>query len=159
MPGGGMAAASAITARLPSTVVLMLTVSRDDDDLFEALRRGASGYLLKDMDPAGLATAIRSAVRGEAALSPSVAARLVEQFRGGPAAAPPLSALGRPPLTSRECDVLELLAEGASTAAIARRLYVAPVTVRRHVSAILEKLGVDSREAAVSLVRREREHE
>jgi DNA-binding NarL/FixJ family response regulator len=156
MPGGGTSAASTITSRLPETVVLMLTVSHDDDDLFEALRRGAFGYLVKDMDPAALPAAIRSAARGEPPLSPSMAARLVEEFRHGRETRRAFAVPGRPALTSREYDVLELLGEGASTAAIASRLFVAPVTVRRHISSILEKLGVDTREEAIRLFQRER---
>jgi DNA-binding NarL/FixJ family response regulator len=150
MPGGGTSAASMITTRLPGTVVLMLTVSRDDDDLFESLRRGAVGYLLKDMDPSELPAAVRAALAGEAALAGPLAARLVEEFRQGPRprtlAAQPR---GQPALTRREWEVLELLCEGAATADIAKRLFLSPVTVRRHVSDIVGKLGVSSREEAV----------
>lgn len=157
MPGGGTSAASTITARLPGTVVVMLTVSSDDDDLVESLRRGAFGYMLKDVAPAGLAAGVRGAVKGEAPLSPRIAGRLIDQFRNAPRAErAPARIAGRAELSRREWDVLGLLCEGAETAEIAKRLYVAPVTVRRHVSSILEKLSVPSREEAVRLVESER---
>lgn len=157
MPGNGTSAASTITSRLPGTVVLMLTVSHDDADLFESLRRGAFGYLLKDIDPAGLAAAVRGAARGEAPLSPLIATRLIEEFRSVPRARERRDRIpGRAELSRREWDVLDLLCEGAGTAEIAKRLYVAPVTVRRHISGIVEKLGVASREEAVRLVLAER---
>lgn len=152
MPGGGTAAAATISSRLPGTVVVMLTVSGDDEDLFESLRRGAVGYLLKDISPSRLATAVRAALQGEAALPRSLAARLIEEFRHD-RPTPRLSARlpGGAELTRREWDVLRLLCEGANTAEIASRLFLAPVTVRRHVSAIVGKLGVSSREEAVRL--------
>jgi len=152
MPGGGISAASKISFELPATVVLMLTVSRDDDDLFESLRRGATGYLLKDGDPAKLAAAVRSALAGQAPLSGDLTAHLVNEFRQRPR---PRRLVrhpeGRPDLTAREWEVLELLAEGVSTADLAKRLFLSQVTVRRHVSNILGKLGVSSREEAVRL--------
>jgi DNA-binding NarL/FixJ family response regulator len=151
MPGGGTSAASMISSQLPGTVVLMLTVSRNDEDLFESLRRGAVGYLLKDMDGSRLAFAVRAALHGEAALPRSLAARLIGELRQG-RPTPRLTPLpGRAELTRREWDVLELLCEGAGTAEIAKRLFLSPVTVRRHVSAIVGKLGVSSREEAVQL--------
>lgn len=151
MPGDGIAAARAIGRALPATAVVMLTVSRDDEDLFEALRAGARGYLLKDIDPARLPHALRGVLEGEAALPRGLVARLVDEFRSrerapsrgtGPAAS----------LTEREWQVLELLRQGLDTAAIGQRLAVTPVTVRSHVSAVLRKLGVDSREAAVRMM-------
>jgi DNA-binding NarL/FixJ family response regulator len=130
----------------------MLTASRDDEDLFESLRRGADGYLLKDMDPAKLPVAVRHALAGEASLPRELAGRLIHEFReGGGGRRPALQAPGRPELSRREHEVLELLCEGAGTAQIARRLFLSPITVRRHVSTILSKLGVSSREEAVKL--------
>jgi DNA-binding NarL/FixJ family response regulator len=153
MPGSGISAASMITSRLPGTVVLMLTVSRDSEDLIESLRRGAAGYLLKDMDPSKLPVAVRGALQGEAAVPRTLNARLIEELRNRPRARRKLAIqpAGRAALTSREWEVLELLCERASTAEIARALYVSPVTIRRHVSNIVEKLGVSSREEAVRL--------
>jgi DNA-binding NarL/FixJ family response regulator len=154
MPGNGPAAASMITARLPGTVVLMLTVSREDEDLFESMRRGAVGYLLKDMDPTKLAVAVRAALEGEAVLPGILAARLIDEFRDRPAA-PPLAIQprGQPELSKREREVLELLCEGAGTAEIAKRVFLSQVTVRRHISTILRKVGVSSREELVRLAR------
>jgi DNA-binding NarL/FixJ family response regulator len=152
MPGGGTSAASTISARVPSTTVIMLSVSKDDQDLFESLRRGAVGYLLKDMDPAELPAAIRAALEGDAPLPGSLASRLVDQFRQRPprrefATRASPGAL----LTNRESEVLELLCQGAGTAEIAERLFLSPVTVRRHISTIMRKLGASSREALVQL--------
>jgi DNA-binding NarL/FixJ family response regulator len=154
MPGGGTAAASMITSHLPGTVVLMLTVSHEDEDLFESLRQGAQGYLLKEMNPAKLPVAVRAALRGEVALPRALMGPLVEEFRSGrPGRLKRRQPSGRPELTKREWDVLELLTEGAGTAEIARRLFLSHVTVRRHISNILNKLGVSSREEAVRLIR------
>jgi DNA-binding NarL/FixJ family response regulator len=154
MPGGGPSAASKITSSLPSTLVLMLTVSRDNDDVLESIRRGAVGYLLKDMNPASLPVAVRAALTGEGVIPRELAAGLIAQFRHRPGARRPTGQpRDLPALSSREWEILELLAEGASTAAMAKRLFLSQVTVRRHISSILSKLGVSSREDAVKLVR------
>lgn len=152
MPGGGTSAASMISSRVPRIVVLMLTVSRDDEDLFESLRRGAAGYLLKDMDPAELPRAVHAALEGEGVLPGSLAASLIDEFRARPRtrrlARQPRD---RPDITPREWEVLELLCDGATTAEMASRLFLSQVTVRRHVSSILAKLGASSREEAVRM--------
>ena len=154
MPGGGIRAASEITKALPDTAVVMLTASRDDEDLFEALRAGASGYLLKDMDPDRLGAALRGVMAGEAALPRTLALRVMRQLQA------PSRRILRPTkgsaaarLTSRETEVLELMAEGLSTEQIAEKLFVGKVTVRTHVSNVLKKLRVPDRESAVRLVR------
>jgi DNA-binding NarL/FixJ family response regulator len=153
MPGGGTSATSMITSKLPGVMVLMLTVSRDDEDLLESLRRGAVGYLLKDMDPSALPRAIRAVLAGEAALPRGLAGRLIREFRRDPGPRrPAINRSGGTELSRREWEVLDLLCEGADTAEIARRLFLSPVTVRRHVSTIVEKLGVSSREEAVQAV-------
>jgi DNA-binding NarL/FixJ family response regulator len=153
MPGGGVAAAWEISARLPETKIVMLTVSRDDKDLFAALRAGASGYLLKDVAPDRLADALEAVLSGESALPGSLVARLVAEFRDrGPRRRTLVSAeSGGAQLTSREWQVLELMRQGMTTAQIARRLVVSPATVRSHVAAILRKLRVPDREAALKL--------
>ena len=156
MPGGGIAAASEISRRLPDTAIVMLTASRDDDDLFEALRAGASGYLLKDMDPDRLGNALRGVIAGEAALPRSLMAKVVGEFRTKPRRRIGLkgqTATAR--LTSREAEVLDLLALGMTTEQIAERLFVGKVTVRTHVAAILKKLRVTDRDAAVRIARGE----
>jgi DNA-binding NarL/FixJ family response regulator len=154
MPGNGIAAAWEITNSIPGTAVVMLTASRDDNDLFEALRAGATGYLLKDMNPDRLSAALRGVLNGEAALPRPLVLRVLAEFRERPAAR---LRLHRPReldrLTQREVEVLDLMAEGLTTPQIAARLFVSPVTVRTHVSAILKKLRVTDREAAIRLVR------
>lgn len=153
MPGGGVRAAYDITTARPDTAVVMLTASRDDDDLFEALRAGASGYLLKDMDPDRLAAALRGVLDGEAALPRSLALKVIRQLQS-PARRRLRPLKGSPVarLTSRETEVLELMAEGLSTGEIAQRLFIGKVTVRTHVANVLKKLRVPDREAAVRLL-------
>jgi DNA-binding NarL/FixJ family response regulator len=152
MPGGGVAAAWEISARLPETKIVMLTVSRDDTDLFAALRAGASGYLLKDIDPARLADALESVLNGESALPGSLVARLVSEFRDrSPRRRTIVSEADGTQLTSREWQVLELMRQGLTTAQIARRLVVSPATVRSHVASMLKKLRVPDRESALRL--------
>ena len=150
MPGSGIHAAAEISRALPDTAIVMLTVSRNDDDLFDALRAGASGYLLKDMDPARIPHALRGVLEGEAALPRSLTARLVDEFRHrGRRRLVPLKGERGVELTSREWQVLELMREGLTTAEIAERLFVTRVTVRRHVGSILRKLRVGSRQEAI----------
>ena len=150
MPGSGIHAAAEISRALPETAIVMLTVSRSDDDLFDALRAGASGYLLKDMDPARIPHALRGVLEGEAALPRSLTARLVDEFRHrGRRRIVPLKGERGVELTSREWQVLELMKEGLTTAEIAGRLFVTRVTVRRHVGSILRKLRVGSRQEAI----------
>jgi DNA-binding NarL/FixJ family response regulator len=149
MPGSGIWAAREISAQLPDTAIVMLTISRNDDDLFDALRAGASGYLLKDMDPARLGAALDGVLAGEAALPRSLTARVIEEFRGRGKRRLPFTGERGAALTSREWEVLDLMRDGLSTAEIAERLFVSRVTVRRHVSGILRKLQVGSREEAL----------
>lgn len=150
MPGHGIAAAREISAALPDAAVVMLTVSRDDSDLFAALRAGARGYLLKDIDPARLPMALEGVLAGEAALPRGLVARLIEEFRTRDDTARrregPLAKL-----TDREWEVLRLMQQGMSTAEMATAMFVSAVTVRTHVSAILRKLHVTTREDAVRL--------
>jgi len=154
MPGGGPSAASKITSNLPDTMVVMLTVSRDNADVLESLRRGAIGYLLKDMNPASLPVAVRAALGGEGVLPRALSAGLIEEFRHRPGSRRVSGqSRERPALSAREWEILELLAEGAATADMAERLFLSQVTVRRHISSILGKLGVSSREEAVKLLR------
>ena len=155
MPGGGINAAERISSSVPETVVVMLTVSRQDDDLFEALRAGASGYLLKDTDPDRLPIALRGVLNGEAALPRSLVARVVEEFSGRGRRRVSLTRNRGVNLTAREWQVLEQMRDGKTTAEIAESMFVTPVTVRTHVSAILKKLRVTSREEAIELLEEE----
>lgn len=155
MPGNGIAAAEEIARLLPDAAVVMLTVSQADEDLFDALEAGALGYLLKDTSPLRLADALRAVLAGEAALPAHLVTKVVSEFRRRRRRRR-LSLPGRKPvdLTDREYEVLAMLRDGLSTAEIAQRLFVAPVTVRTHVASILHKLRVPDRRAAVELLER-----
>lgn len=148
MPGTGVGAAWEISARLPQAKIVMLTVSRDERDLFAALRAGASGYLLKDMDAARLPHALGDVLEGKAALPRELMTRLVDEFRDrGPRRRKALADGPYAALTSREWQVLDLLRQELTTAEIARRLTLSPVTVRTHVNSILKKVRAPDREA------------
>jgi len=152
MPGGGIAAADEISRSLPNCAVVMLTYSRDDDDLFDSLRAGARGYLLKDMDPDRLGPALHGVLAGEAALPRSLVSRVLEEFQGR--SRRKLFAKAKLPtqMTSREWEVMELLRDGLSTEEVAGRLFVAPGTVRVHVSSVLKKLRVPDRASAIRVL-------
>lgn len=156
MPGGGVAAAWEIAARLPATKIVMLTVSQEDVDLFSALRAGVAGYLLKTMDLDRLARTLRGVVSGEAALQRSTMSRILERFQGSdPRRRRLVGANGLPErLTSREWEVLQLLSHDRSTGEIADELQLSKSAVRVHIAAIVHKLGVENRAAAVALFRR-----
>lgn len=154
MPGSGLAAAWEIAARLPRAKIVMLTVSDEDADLFAALRAGADGYLLKTMNWKRLADALHGVSVGEAAMPRVLVARVLEKFHGREPRWRALVA-DRPGerLTSREWEVLELLARGRSTADIAQTLVVSPSAVRAHIASIVRKLEVADRAAAAELFR------
>ena len=155
MPGGGVAAAWEIAARLPTTKIVMLTVSADDASLFAALRAGAVGYLLKDIDLRTLPRALSDAAEGRAAIPRGLVTRLVKQFHGTDPRFRTTALAGElgPRLTSREWDVLVGLADGMSTREIARRLQLKPSGIRAHISAIVQKLGVAGRDEAIVFFR------
>jgi DNA-binding NarL/FixJ family response regulator len=147
MPGSGIAATREITTRLQGTKVVIITVSLDEDDLFNALRAGAAGYLLKDIDRTRLPYALKDVLEGGAAIPRPLVARLVNEFRDhGPRRRPVVDEAGYD-LTSREWQVLHLLRQGRTTAQIAERLFVSPATVRSHIAAVLRKLRLPDREA------------
>jgi len=152
MPGNGIAATRQIMASMPDTAVVILTVSRQDTDLFDALRAGASGYLLKDTAYDRLGTALRQVLAGEAVLPGSLVARLVEEFRDREHRRVAIGIDETARLTGREWDVLELMRSGLTTAGIADRLFISATTVRSHISSILRKLKVADREAAIRLL-------
>jgi DNA-binding NarL/FixJ family response regulator len=152
MPGNGIWAARQVTTRRPDALVVMLTVSRQDDDLFDALRAGASGYLLKGSGEEGIGENLHRVLHGEAVLPGTLVARLVEEFRDREARRVAIGEGVVARLTGREWDVLELMRTGASTREISDRLFVSETTVRTHVSAILRKLGVRDRQEAVDLL-------
>jgi DNA-binding NarL/FixJ family response regulator len=155
MPGSGVAAAWEIAARLPTTKVVMLTVSDEDGDLFRALRAGAVSYLVKDIDLETLPEALREVADGKAAIPPALVARMVMQFHSSDPRFRTTEVgteLG-PRLTSREWDVLAGLAEGLSTREIGKRLQLKPSGVRAYISSVVQKLGVKDRHEAVSFLR------
>ncbi len=142
----GIRATARIIATMPDTRVLILTTYDLDEYVFQALRAGASGFLLKDAPPQHLIDAIRLVAAGDALLAPSVTRRLVAEFtqRPNPGDTPALGTL-----TARERETLELLASGLSNAEIARRLYVGEATVKTHVTNILAKTACRDRVQAV----------
>jgi two-component system, NarL family, nitrate/nitrite response regulator NarL len=152
MPGDGIEAARSISRELPETVVVMLTVSNADEHLFEALRAGARGYLLKGGDPDRMVASLRDTLAGEPALSHGLAMRIIDQFNDQRSRQVYVPDRGFVSLSAREAEVLDALRQQLRTDQIARRLHIAPVTVRSHVSALLRKLGVSNRDEAVALV-------
>jgi len=148
MPGSGIAAVWEISARCPGTRIIMLSVSSDNADLFGALRAGADGYLLKDMEAARIPYAVRDVLAGKAALPRALTARVLEEFRD---TAPRWRSVdlgnGSERLTSREWEVVALLRRGMTTRQIAKRLVLTPATVRTHVAAAVRKLGVADRDS------------
>jgi DNA-binding NarL/FixJ family response regulator len=129
--------------------VIVLTTYDVDEHVYDAVRAGASGFLLKDVQPTQLVAAIRVVAAGDALLAPSVTRRLLDRFaRSLPDRAPPDSLSS---LTEREIEVLRLLATGLSNAELAERLFVSEATVKTHVSSVLRKLGVRDRVQAVVL--------
>jgi DNA-binding NarL/FixJ family response regulator len=155
MPGNGIKAAQQISRDLPQTAIVMLTQSKDDDDLFDSLRAGASGYLLKNTNPDELPSALRAVLSGEIAMPQNLVRRILEEFR-----APTRRRFGRKSkaaakLSAREWEVMELLNQGCSTDEAGNRLFVSPTTVRVHVSTVLRKLRVKDRESAFRLLSEE----
>jgi DNA-binding NarL/FixJ family response regulator len=152
MPGmNGIEATRRIRRDHPGTKVLVLTTYDDDAWLFDAIRAGASGYLLKDTPREGVIEAVKGTVEGRAFVDPAVAGRVLGHVAKGGSAPPSLIT---DELSEREVDVLRLLAQGLTNADIAARLYLAEGTVRNHVSAILAKLDVaDRTQAAVLAIR------
>jgi DNA-binding NarL/FixJ family response regulator len=129
--------------------VLMLTTFDLNEYVYEALRAGASGFLLKDVPPEQLAAGIRVVAAGEALLAPSITKRLIQEFARAPATAPPPAGLDE--LTARELEVFRLVARGLSNAEIAQELIVGETTVKTHVARLLMKLGIRDRVQAVVL--------
>jgi DNA-binding NarL/FixJ family response regulator len=151
LPGGALEAAASITAQLPETRVVMLAETTTDAEVFSALEAGASGFLLKEMDPARLAPALRDVLAGGAVLPRRLTGQLIAEFRArSQQGTTLLTRPGKNDLTRREWDVLDCLRDGFSTRRIAKTLFISQTTVRRHIGSILKKLDVPTREAAVN---------
>jgi DNA-binding NarL/FixJ family response regulator len=144
--GTGAEATRAILQEHPKCKVVFLTMSEEDDDLLAAIRSGAKGYLLKNMQPAKLVSSLRSVQKGESALSRSMTLRLMEEL----ARTKEPSQISDPTLTRRELEVLQELALGKSNLEIAKDLFISENTVKYHVHSILEKLNLsDRRDVAI----------
>jgi two-component system nitrate/nitrite response regulator NarL len=152
LPGEGLSAIGRIAKASPKTMIVVLSESERPEDVVAAFTRGASGYLLKGLTGERLASTLRAAYNGEPPLSRSLVPHLVDEIRRG--SVRQLALPGGPvTLTPREWEVGDLLRDGHSTAEIADRLGVSPVTVRRHVGLLVGKLGAPNRTAAVELLR------
>lgn len=160
----GVAATEKVKEFFPDIKVVILSIHDDESYVFETLRKGASGYLLKDMEAEALINAIRSVVVGHAYIHPKVTGKLINQLRrmtylddaGVAAASQNTKDVGvkfigseQSPLTRREAEVLRLMAEGKSNKAIGEYLFISEKTVKNHVSSILQKMEVDDRTQAV----------
>jgi len=141
----GAQAAARLLAAQPDLAILILTMHQDDESLFAAMRAGARGYLLKGADSAEVTAAIQAVARGEAVYGPGVAQRIIDFFSGRHEQ---FTARAFPELTSRERDILELLAQGSANRQIASRLAISEKTVRNHLSSVFLKLQVNDRTAA-----------
>ena len=144
----GLEATRRILSTNPTARVLILTTFDLDDYIYEALRAGASGFVLKDDPPEQLIAAIRTVAAGDALLSPTVTKRVIKQFTHVPRPTPPPEL---DELTTRECEILRLIAEGLSNAEIGERLYISETTVKTHVTHVLRKLNLRDRVQAVVL--------
>jgi DNA-binding NarL/FixJ family response regulator len=156
IPGGGIPVVREVSRRLPETAIVVLTASESRDDLIDAIRAGAAGYLVKSMDPDRISHALHGVLAGEAAIPRTLVAQLVTdvQVRGRHRVV--AGEEGRAELTARETEILELMCEGLSGPQMAERLHLSPVTIRRHIAAIVSKLGVSDRKEAVALMKRGR---
>jgi DNA-binding NarL/FixJ family response regulator len=157
MPGSGLAAAWEIKARLPTAKLVMLTVSEEDYDLLVALDAGVDGYLLKSIDRRRLPHALWDIWQGTFTMPRQLMARVVEHLRGTEPRRRSVVGAGAGRLTSREWEVLDLLARGLATREVAARLSISPTAVRVHTVSIVKKLGARDRQDAIATFRRERQ--
>ena len=147
----GIEATRQLSALVPAARVLILTMFELDEYVFEALRAGASGFLLKDRPPEELVAAVRVVAAGDALLAPSVTRRLIGEFARRPAASAALDMSLVGALSEREREVLVLMGHGLSNGEIAERLFVAETTVKSHIGRVLAKLGLRDRAQAIVL--------
>ncbi|HJY24846.1 MAG TPA: response regulator transcription factor [Actinomycetes bacterium] len=152
----GIDACTAIKDVVPSAKIVMLTVSEDEADLYEAIKAGASGYLLKEISIEEVATGLRAVAGGQSLISPSMAAKLLTEFSTMMKRGDEGQQVPAPRLTERELDVLKLVARGLNNRAIATQLFISENTVKNHIRNILDKLQLHSRMEAVVYAVREK---
>jgi DNA-binding NarL/FixJ family response regulator len=152
----GIEATQEIRELLPHVKILMLTISDEEADLYEAIKAGASGYLLKEINTEEVAAAIRTVWAGQSRISPSMAAKLLAEFQAMSKRAEERIHVPTPRLTDREMEVLRLVAQGMNNRDIAKDLFISENTVKNHIRNILEKLQLHSRMEAVVYAVREK---
>jgi two-component system NarL family response regulator len=152
----GIEATRTIKDTLPSTKILMLTISDEEADLYEAIKAGASGYLLKEISIEEVATAVRQVQAGQSLISPSMASKLLNEFAAMVKRRDERTQMPGPRLTERELEVLKLVAKGMNNRDIGAELFISENTVKNHVRNILEKLHLHSRMEAVVYAVREK---
>jgi len=154
----GIDACRTMKEAAPSTKIVMLTISDEEEDLFEAIRAGASGYLLKDIPLDEVAEAVRAVHGGQSLISPSMAGKLLTEFAtlARRNEEEPPQQVPAPKLTDREMEVLKLVAKGMNNRDIAKELFISENTVKNHVRNILEKLQIHSRMEAVMIALRDK---
>lgn len=153
---GGIEACTAIKEVAPSAKIIMLTISDEEADLYEAIKAGATGYLLKEISTDEVATAIRAVADGQSQISPSMASKLLTEFKSMIQRTDERRLVPAPRLTDRELEVLKLVATGMNNRDIAKELFISENTVKNHVRNILEKLQLHSRMEAVVYAMREK---
>ncbi len=154
--GSGIEACRSIKAAVPSAKIIMLTISDEEADLYEAIKAGATGYLLKEISIEEVASAVRAVQNGQSLISPSMASKLLTEFATMVKRADDREQLPTPRLTDREMEVLRLVARGLNNRDIAKELFISENTVKNHVRNILEKLQLHSRMEAVVYAVREK---
>ena len=152
----GIEATRRLAEALPTTKIIMLTVSDEEEDLYEAIKAGATGYLLKEISIEEVADAVRAVTQGQTLISPSMASKLIAEFTNLAKRATDRQQVPVPRLTERELEVLRLVAQGITNREIAEQLFIAENTVKNHVRNILEKLHLHSRMEAVLYAVREK---
>jgi len=152
----GIEATRRLSQSMPTLKILMLTVSDEEDDLYEAIKAGAAGYLLKEISIEEVADAVRAVMQGQTLISPSMASKLIQEFNNLAKRADDKQQVPAPKLTDRELEVLKLVAQGLTNREIADQLYISENTVKNHVRNILEKLHLHSRMEAVVYAVREK---
>jgi two-component system NarL family response regulator len=153
---GGIDACTAIHDVAPSTKIIMLTISDEEADLYDAIKAGAMGYLLKEISIEEVASAIRAVHGGQSLISPSMASKLLTEFAAMVKKTDERQQVPAPRLTDREMEVLKLVAKGLNNRDIAKQLFISENTVKNHIRNILEKLQLHSRMEAVVYAVREK---